>query len=245
MEYNFTIQHKINKYQITLPDSTKLSLLGLKIQELTNIVPKCQKLIYKGKKIETNQNEALLKDTFGSELNIKMTLIGSSTTEILSCTNTGKNIKTGKPNEAEKKQQSIEWKHEKIIQRIKPEFELLKKGTSFIDGQKGANEPLPKHLSNVFNEEGKPVRMVFHPDKRELWIANNEETQKIPFDDIRNIVVEPIPQQDNFTAIGIQIGTDPNKDLIWYFYIPVQFEKSIRYTLLGNLSFPFLHSTKN
>jgi len=246
MEYNITVQHKSKKLVFDdLNQDTTINALALKIQEQTTIPPSLQKLIYKGKKLNLLQTEQTLGDVLGKTKKVKMTLIGSTTNDIISSTTLGRKTKTQKGGEESKEKESDNntWEHANVVRKIQPHFEEAKKQSNFVTGDKGKNEPLPKSIDHIFNDSAESVRVVFQVDKREVWIASKEQTRKVSFDEVRNVKVEAIPEQDEYTAIGFQIGTDPNKDVEWYFFIPKQFEKSIRYTLLGNLSFPFLHSS--
>ncbi len=99
--------------------------------------------------------------------------------------------------------------------------------------------PLPKSISNLYDKSGQLCRFTFKLEEQELWIATKERTEKIPFVQIRDIDSESIHSAPDYHVMSLQIGSSPNSKL-WFYYIPAQYHKAIKYSVLGVHNFPFL-----
>jgi hypothetical protein len=106
-------------------------------------------------------------------------------------------------------------------------------------GDKTIDLPLPKSIKNIYDRSGQIVRLTFKITEQELWIASKERTEKIPFFQVRDVESEPIHSNDSYHIMSLQIGSTPNSKL-WFYYIPAQYHKAIKYIILGVRNFPFL-----
>ncbi len=96
-------------------------------------------------------------------------------------------------------------------------------------------------IKGLLNKRGDPIRLTFKPETRELWIATKESTEKLSFSQIRDIVSEPIHTNNDYHMMGFQTGTNVNS-MLWVYFVPVQYVKSIKYSILGLANFPFLQN---
>lgn len=120
--------------------------------------------------------------------------------------------------------------HKKIIEKGLPK-EAEK-------GEKDKNIPCPKALKGLMNRSGQMTRLTFKSD--ELWISTNEDTQKIPYISIKDVYYEPIYGKEEYHLLYFKVGSHEN-DKIWIYFVPAQYAKSIKYTVLGMDGFPLLN----
>jgi hypothetical protein len=96
-------------------------------------------------------------------------------------------------------------------------------------------------IKGLYNKRGDPIRLTFKQDTRELWIASKENTEKLSYGQIRDIVSEPIHTNTDYHMVGFQTGSNVNS-MLWVYFVPTQYVKSIKYGILGLNNFPFLQN---
>lgn len=251
MTLNLIITHNAKKIKISPSEDATWSFLTKEIMKETLIPTSLQKLILKGKVVSAEDDKPL-SELFGTG-NLRLTLVGSKMNDVVGCVNRGPTPIRITPSmrrvdrvSSEQTPSTPTWEHESIVQKVQPLFEKAHASEDFVKGVNGKSSPLPKSLSNIFDSKGELIRFTFSVEKRRFTIQRvdeeNETPRSVSFDDVRDIRVEGIPKQEDYSALGVQIGSNPLTDVEWFFFVPSQFVKAIRYTLLGNLSFPFLHS---
>jgi hypothetical protein len=80
-----TVSFRGASYTITLPSSSTLSILYARIEEFSAVPPPLQKLLYKGKKLTWNSEEAAQSTTVedaGLKDGMKAQLLGSTLKEV-------------------------------------------------------------------------------------------------------------------------------------------------------------------
>jgi hypothetical protein len=77
---NFSLSHRGTTHRLSLPSDTPLSILEEQLQELTGVPPHLQKLIFKGKKAN-HQEDAAISD-LGIKDGAKIQMLGTTTQEL-------------------------------------------------------------------------------------------------------------------------------------------------------------------
>lgn len=155
----------------------------------------------------------------------KVMVVGSSMNDVLQMSSTPKD--TGKGSKETTKEESAVTKvkqHKKILDQGKPD--------DVMPGKKG-KEPLPPHpLTGMVNKNGGKVRLTFKMDLSQVWIGTKERTEKVPFNSIKSVVSEPIPEHEEYHILALQLG--PTEASRYYIYwTPAQYVDSIKDAVLG------------
>ncbi|CAF1247640.1 unnamed protein product [Rotaria magnacalcarata] len=229
------IRYKTQTFPIECDLYDTLKDLKEKIDKLTDVDPQVQKLVNKTiTSVKHDDATTTLKD-----LNITdgqtLLLVGATRSDILSTTrgavsSTDHKESTDDQVLTHKKEPLCkQTKHEKVLKAGKPDNAQI--------GIRNKNDPLPQSidglLMSMLNQSAKKARLTFKLELDELWINTAETTKKIPMTHIRNVVDEPIEGHDGYSIVGFQTGTTENS-IIWIYWCPSQFVKSIRREILSD-----------
>lgn len=232
------ILYKLKKIPLKVDvKSTTLGMLQGMIQEATEVPPALQQIIFKGNTLK--EADSLLYDLGIHKTKTKLTVIGCTTADIAQSLLKAK--KKSSSSMTDDDEEVVE--KEKTISERKPHVAIIDKGLppDHIEGEDGKNQPLPHVIKGIINSEGEPVRLIFKNDLQQLWISTATSTNKVNYMMIRSIKTEPIHANKHYSMVGLQLGNESD-DHMWFYWVPNQFTRSFRYTLLGNTSFPFLQS---
>ncbi|CAF2407433.1 unnamed protein product [Rotaria sp. Silwood2] len=206
-----------------------------KIDKLTDVDPQVQKLVNKSiTSVKRDDATTTLKD-----LNITngqtLLLVGATRSEVLSTSrgsvnSTEQKEPTNDQASTNKKEPLCkQTKHEKVLKTGKPDNAQI--------GIRNKHDPLPQSIDGLYmsmlNHAAKKARLTFKLELDELWINTAETTKKIPMTQIRNIIDEPIEGHDGYSIVGFQTGTTENS-IIWIYWCPSQYVKSIRREILSD-----------
>ncbi|CAG2162127.1 unnamed protein product, partial [Oppiella nova] len=96
----------------------------------------------------------------------------------------------------------------------------------------GKSDLPPEPLHGMINKYNHKVRLTFKLELDQLWIGTRERTEKVPMNNIRSIVSEPIDEHPEYHVMGIQMGpTEASR--IWLYWVPSQYVDAIKDTILG------------
>lgn len=214
------------KKHFALTVSTASTVQGLKtlVQTVAGVPPAMQKLMYKG----LMKDEQTL-DQLKVQPNAKIVLIGSTIDDIVTVNEKPKGDKEkmdDSPSAAASTEPlSKQKQHTKIIDKGVPE--------DAMPGVKNAKYDLPAYpLSGMCNKFGGKVRLTFKLESDEVWIGTKERTEKIPMNQIRAIISEPIVGHDEYHIMAIQLGpTEASR--YWVYWVPCQYVDAIKRMILG------------
>lgn len=214
-----------NKYDVVVrPEETVLDL-KTKMQELTQLPPAMQKIMFKGlcKDDRTMKDLKVAKGT-------KIMLVGSTLDDILAVSTT--------PNAQELKETSASGGTEnkkEPLSKQKPHSKVTEKGPpeDAIPGVLLVKETLPAQpLSGMLNKSGGKVRLTFKLESDEVWIGTKERTDKVPMSSIKAVVSEPIAGHEGYHMLALQLGpTEASR--YWIYWVPAQYVDAIKRTILG------------
>jgi len=214
-----------NKYDVVVrPEETVLDL-KTKMQELTQLPPSMQKIMFKGL-CKDDRTMKDLKVTKGT----KIMMVGSKLDDVLAVNTT--------PNAQELKESSSSGAggaKKEPLSKQKPHLKVTEKGPpeDAIPGVLNVKEPLPPQpLSGMLNKSGGKVRLTFKLENDEVWIGTKERTDKVPMASIKAVVSEPIAGHETFHMLALQLGpTEASR--YWIYWVPAQYVDAIKRTILG------------
>jgi len=214
-----------NKYDVVVrPEETVLDL-KTKMQELTQLPPSMQKIMFKGL-CKDDRTMKDLKVTKGT----KIMMVGSKLDDVLAVNTT--------PNAQELKESSsggAGGAKKEPLSKQKPHLKVTEKGPpeDAIPGVLNVKEPLPPQpLSGMLNKSGGKVRLTFKLENDEVWIGTKERTDKVPMASIKAVVSEPIAGHETFHMLALQLGpTEASR--YWIYWVPAQYVDAIKRTILG------------
>jgi len=213
-----------NKYDVVVrPEETVLDL-KTKMEELTQLPPAMQKIMFKGL-CKDDRTMKDLKVTKGT----KIMLVGSTLDDVLAVSAT--------PNAQELKESSASSGAAKKepLSKQKPHSKVTEKGPpeDAIPGVLNVKESLPPQpLSGMLNKSGGKVRLTFKLENDEVWIGTKERTDKVPMSSIKAVVSEPISGHEAFHMLALQLGpTEASR--YWIYWVPAQYVDAIKRTILG------------
>lgn len=229
------IRYKSQTFAVQCDLYDTLKDLKDKIDRLTDVEPKVQKLVNKSiSSVKRDDATTTLKDlqlTDGQTL----LLVGATRGEIASTTTMETPSSSNRDNDesasASSKKESLckQTRHEKVIKTGRPEHAQI--------GIKNRHDPLPQSidgmLMSIAGHSPKKARLTFKLESDELWINTSETTRRIPMKNIQNIVDEPIEGHEEYSIIGFQTGTTESST-IWIYWCPTQYVKSIRREILSD-----------
>ncbi|UJR33129.1 hypothetical protein I4U23_020586 [Adineta vaga] len=231
-----TIRYKTQTFPVDCDLFDTLKDLKEKIDKITDVDPQVQKLVNKSiTSVKHDDITTTLKD-----LNITdgqtLLLVGATRSEILSTTQGNVNTSGNKDSvddhtSSTNKKESLckQTKHEKVLKAGKPDNVQV--------GIRNRHDPLPQSIDGLYmsmlNHSAKKARLTFKLELDELWINTAETTKKIPMTHIRNIVDEAIEGHEGYSIVGFQTGTTENS-IIWLYWCPSQYVKSIRREILSD-----------
>ncbi|CAF2637126.1 unnamed protein product [Rotaria sp. Silwood2] len=218
------IRYKTQTFAVECNLYDTLKDLKEKLDKLTNVDPQVQKLVNKSiTSVKRDDATTTLKDLHISD-GQTLLLIGATRSEIFSAADL-KNNAAGNKSSMEDYGLATNKK------------EPLCKPENVQIGIKNRNDPLPPSIDGLYmsmlNQTAKKARLTFKLEADELWINTAETTKKIPMTHIRNIVDEPIEGHEGYSIVGFQTGTTDNS-IIWMYWCPSQYVKSIRREVLSD-----------
>jgi len=99
----------------------------------------------------------------------------------------------------------------------------------------------PPSINGILNNRGEEIRFTFKSELNELWVQSKSATEKIPYLAVRSVESEPIHSHPEYHIMSLQVGNVANNK-IWFYYIPAQYVRWIKYTLAGLSDFPFFNN---
>ncbi|TNN68035.1 Ubiquitin domain-containing protein UBFD1 [Liparis tanakae] len=210
-----------NKYDLKIPVDNTGAQLKERIHSLTGLPPSMQKVMYKGLLTE-DKTLREIKITNGA----KIMVVGSTINDVLAV-NTPKEVVQQEVKAEEDKKEPLcsQKQHRKVLDKGKPD--------DIMASVKGTKERLPTvPLSGMFNKSGGKVRLTFKLEQDQLWIGTKERTEKVPMGSIKNVVSEPIEDQDGYYMMAFQLGPTEASQY-WVYWVPAQFVDAIKDTVLG------------
>ncbi|KRX77124.1 Ubiquitin domain-containing protein UBFD1 [Trichinella sp. T6] len=211
------------KHEISMPASSTLIQFKEKVEELTDVPPELQKLTYRPLMMDSE----MTLESCGVTNGTKCLLIGNKREDIEQIKSmTAENVVVKE--EASKQapvplcQQEM---HKSVLAKGKPNSAMI--------GIRNVQDPLPPFpIIGMTTKGGALARMVFKLELDQVWITTKERTNKIPMNQIRNIVNEKIDGYEEYHIMGLQLGTTENSR-IWLYWVPAQFVDAIRNAILG------------
>ncbi|OUC39730.1 rpsU-divergently transcribed protein [Trichinella nativa] len=194
------------KHEISMPASSTLSQFKEKVEELTDVPPELQKLTYRPLMMDSE----MTLESCGVTNGTKCLLIGNKREDIEQIKSmTAENVVM----------------HKSVLAKGKPNSAMI--------GIRNVQDPLPPFpIIGMTTKGGALARMVFKLELDQVWITTKERTNKIPMNQIRNIVNEKIDGYEEYHIMGLQLGTTENSR-IWLYWVPAQFVDAIRNAILG------------
>ena len=103
-----------------------------------------------------------------------------------------------------------------------------------MPGLRDRNEALPPQpLKGIQNTRREPTRLSFKLLQQELWIATASQTEKVPFNAIRNVRYEPIKGHEEYVIMALQLGqVDSERSRFYLYWVPAQYARAIRTTIM-------------
>jgi len=202
-----------------------ISEFRLFVASITGVAPGLQKLMWKGllKEDSKTVSEMGMKD------GIKMMLVGSTITEVMSASSAPTPNSTSE-SKAEETAAVIplseQTQHKKIIDKGLPE--------GAEPGKRNKHENLPEvPLQNILNNIGQKVRLTFKMWTQELWIQSASNTQKLPFMSIRQVTSEPIKGNEDYHIVVLHLGST-DKQKYFLYWVPSQYTRAIKTSLTSD-----------
>ncbi|KRZ79118.1 Ubiquitin domain-containing protein UBFD1 [Trichinella papuae] len=211
------------KHEISMPASSTLSQFKEKVEALTDVPPELQKLTSKPLMMDSE----MTLESCGVTNGTKCLLIGNKREEIEQIKSlTAENVVI---KEVASKQAPVplcqQEMHKSVLAKGKPNSAMI--------GIRNVQDPLPPFpIVGMTTKGGALARMVFKLELDQVWITTKERTNKIPMNQIRNIVNEKIDGYEEYHIMGLQLGTTENSR-IWLYWVPAQFVEAIRNAILG------------
>ncbi|KAF0971822.1 hypothetical protein FDP41_010045 [Naegleria fowleri] len=237
--YSFEVTHGKNVFTVDLSGDTTLKQLKEEIQKKTQVPIGLQKLLFRTKEKPNLKDDGTMIKDLGliHAPKFKILLMGSTLEQIIEAS-------SSKPKRATSSSQSNEPsspvtlkisqlpEHKKYIDKGVPEHAEK--------GDKTKDLAVTQPINGILNNRGEEIRFTFKQDLRELWIQSKSSTEKIPYAAIRYIDTEPIHSNADYHIMGFQIGQSTNNKL-WFYYVPAQYVRWIKYTVSGLNDFPFFN----
>ncbi|XP_018094697.1 ubiquitin domain-containing protein UBFD1 [Xenopus laevis] len=210
-----------NKYDVKLPLDTTGASLKQQIHTLTGLPPAMQKVMFKGL-LPEDKTLREIKVTNGA----KVMVVGSTINDVLAVTTPKDTIQQEVKEEENKKEPLCKQKqHRKVLDKGKPD--------DVMPSLKGVQERLPTTpISGMYNKSGGKVRLTFKLEQDQLWIGTKERTEKLPMASIKNVVSEPIEEQEGYHMMAFQLGPT-EASYYWVYWVPAQYVDAIKDTVLG------------
>ncbi|VDM32428.1 unnamed protein product [Hydatigera taeniaeformis] len=216
-----TVQHNRSHYSLELRPDCTVEDLKDKLEAVTNVPVDKQKLIFRG--ILKNDMKIANLKLPGREA--KIMLIGTerdapvaSDLSTVSATESDTNTENEPPPEEDKE---IVACHKHVIETFgKPDNAK----TSFsVPVTLADNET----LTGLLDKKGKPLRLRFHPESSELWMATPSATYKIPLDTVKEVEHHPILGHPGYHIMSFQLGPT-RKSRFFIYWVPEQYVASIK-----------------
>ncbi|KAJ3425515.1 ubiquitin domain-containing protein ubfd1 [Anaeramoeba flamelloides] len=227
-EIKFKLKFRKQLYPITMQSTDTIGKLKEEAERLTGIPINLQKVMYKG--MQKNNKKTLESAKFKN--NCKVLIIGSTFKEI-----TKANVPLSEKdleNDVQDRNGS-EDEDEQDICTQKEHLKILEKGipSNAHVGIKNKHYPLPTTpIRYVFNEKGDKVQLIFKFTQDQLWIGSSKSTKKIPLSHIKKVYSQRIPDIEQYSVLGLQIG-NTKKSTVWLYFVPTQFIRAIKNSILG------------
>ncbi|CDS41101.1 ubiquitin domain containing protein UBFD1 [Echinococcus multilocularis] len=215
------VQHNRSLYSFEfMPDCT-VEDLKERLEAITNVPVNMQKLIFRGiLKNDTKIASLRLpgRDTrimlIGTERDVSVASGQSSVSTPESDTN-----RENEPPPEEDKETIAGHKH--VIETFgKPDNA---KASLTVPATLADNET----LTGLLDKKGKPLRLRFHPESCELWMATPSATYKIPLDTVKEVEHCPIIEHPGYHIMSFQLGPT-RKSRFFIYWVPEQYVASIK-----------------
>ncbi|CAB3980708.1 Ubiquitin domain-containing UBFD1 [Paramuricea clavata] len=221
---SFRVVWNKKNYDVTFNANDTVENLKKHIETLTGLPVSTQKLMFKGLVKDDTKTLSDLKVTNHS----KMMVIGSTVKDIMAVNipPSAKALKEETTATASTKEPWSKQKmHKKILDKGKPD--------DAMPGDKTKKEPLPRQpISGMLNKAAGKVRLTFKLELDQLWIGTKERTEKVSMGSIKNVLSEPIEDNDDYHVLAIQLGpTEASR--YWVYWVPAQYVDAIKDTILG------------
>ncbi|KAL5112507.1 Ubiquitin domain-containing protein UBFD1 [Taenia crassiceps] len=216
-----TVLHNRSQYSLELQPDCTVEDLKEKLETITNVPVNRQKLIFRGI-LKNDMKIASLKspgrDTrimlLGTERDVPLTSYQSSVSAAESDTN-----RENEPPPEEDKETIAS--HEHVIETFgKPDNA---KESLSVPAILADNET----LTGLLDKKGKPLRLRFHQESCELWMATPSATYKIPLDTVKEVEHYPIVGHPGYHIMSFQLGPT-RKSRFFIYWVPEQYVASIK-----------------
>jgi Ubiquitin family len=218
----FKVSHGKTSISVSIDSTSTVRDLKSILEQETGVPVLLQKLFLKG----PIKNDGVLISSLNLRENSKILLVGSTATEISETSSV-------RALEEEKKidlsYDVFTQEQQKIIDKGPPSDCLLADVFN--------NLRVPETIPGLYNHIGVNVRLAVKLETDELWIVNNSNTKKVPFDAIGDITYVPIVKYPGYNILTLHLGKS-NKYNIYFF--PHQFIRSLK-----TLICPFFINTTN
>eukprot|EP00108_Taenia_solium_P009066 TsM_001115300 transcript=TsM_001115300 gene=TsM_001115300 len=215
------VQHNRSKYSLELQPDCTVEDLKEKLEAITNVPVDKQKLIFRGI-LKNDMKIANLKlpgrDTrimlLGAERDVSLTSYRSSDSAAESDTNR----ENEPPSEEDKETIAV---HKHVIETFgKPDNAKV---SLSVPATLADNET----LTGLLDKKGKPLRLRFHRESCELWMATPSATYKIPLDTVKEVEHHPIVGHPGYHIMSFQLGPT-RKSRFFIYWVPEQYVASIK-----------------
>ncbi|KAI9011735.1 hypothetical protein DFJ74DRAFT_684447 [Hyaloraphidium curvatum] len=209
-------------HQLSLPGTCSVGDLKKKLEEATGIHANLQKLIWKG----TLNDEKLLKDCQLTATS-KVLMMASKVSDIVTV-----NLPPAAGASAEKKplEALARWEtmteHKKVIEKGPPED---------APAPPSGNLPIPPNgIVGLFNRQGIKTRLTFKPAEQQVVIATADRTQKVSYDQIKNVSSQAIStvRDGKFHILALQLGPTEKSQYFLYWF-PAAYVQAVKDAILG------------
>uniref|UniRef100_A0A915L9X7 Ubiquitin-like domain-containing protein n=1 Tax=Romanomermis culicivorax TaxID=13658 RepID=A0A915L9X7_ROMCU len=218
-----TVVFGAEKYDMKVHLNETVLKFRSRVESLTGVPSNMQKLICKGLKLVEDGTLQSCKITDGS----KIMLIGTRLKDIINTSDL--------PAVSDLKEEAVEVSSKEPLCRQKIHVKILEKGIpeDAMPGIKGELDPLPEcPISGMLNKRGGKVRLTFKLEADQVWIGTKERTDKIPMNQIKNVISEPIEFHEEYHIMALQLG--PTEQSRYFLYwVPAQYVSAIKNAIMG------------
>lgn len=213
------IQVKFNREikTISVEADTTIENLHKTLQEVFDLVPENQTIIFKGKKLT---DSTLKLSSVGISKGSKLLLVGSSTPINSQNQTPSSSNPFSIPDLTSKPPRVI---GEKYL-TVPPHSNIIKKGPppGCIEGNSFQLENLPQEPFIVRDKDGDVAKLSFRSD--ELVIQSEKNIERIFYSEIISYGIQAVPGYENhYLAVGVHIK---GKE-IWSYFVPKQYRMLI------------------
>lgn len=211
------VAYKKDLLHLNVLPSDTIGMLKKKLEDMTEIPLKNQKLMYKG----IPDDDATIKQS-NIKNHSKLLLVGSTESDaaVMSKKLSFSDLK--KPVEGEAPAP------EKLCAR-RPHSKYIERGVppDAYPGILNEHDSLPPSIGVMLNKGGEKTRLTFKHELDEVWIGTARRTEKLPMNSIKNIIAEPITGHEHYSVVGLWLGKTESS-IYWLYWFPSQFVRSLQ-----------------